>query len=316
MKPLTLSISAVERDTGLSKDSLRIWERRYGFPSPLRDAFGERAYPIEQVEKLRTLKRLMDAGHRPGRIVGLPAEALGLLTTNIPQIVGAHTSALPAPELAPFLALLHAHDVDGLRRLLAQAQVRLGIARWVTDVISPLNTRVGEAWMRGQLQIYEEHSYTEVVQGLLRHAIYGIPESTPSDHPQVLLTTFPGEPHGLGLLMAEALLAIDGARCLALGVQTPLWDIVLAAQAHRCDVVALSFTGCTVPNQVVESLSELRAKLPAAVEIWAGGAASVLHRRPVAGVTAMARLEQIPLELQRWRADRPKASASERESAT
>ena len=46
-----LSISAVERDTGLSKDNLRVWERRYGFPNPQRDAFGERIYPLEQVDR-------------------------------------------------------------------------------------------------------------------------------------------------------------------------------------------------------------------------------------------------------------------------
>ena len=32
------TIADVERDTGLSKDTLRVWERRYGFPLPLRDA--------------------------------------------------------------------------------------------------------------------------------------------------------------------------------------------------------------------------------------------------------------------------------------
>ena len=37
-----MTIAAVERDTGLGKDTLRIWERRYGFPRPLRDAGGER----------------------------------------------------------------------------------------------------------------------------------------------------------------------------------------------------------------------------------------------------------------------------------
>ena len=37
-----LSIAAVERDTGLAKDTLRVWERRYGFPQPVRDAFDER----------------------------------------------------------------------------------------------------------------------------------------------------------------------------------------------------------------------------------------------------------------------------------
>jgi hypothetical protein len=66
-RPITMSISAVERDTGLSKDTLRIWERRYGFPMPDRDNLGERSYPFEQVERLRTIKRLLDAGHRPDK---------------------------------------------------------------------------------------------------------------------------------------------------------------------------------------------------------------------------------------------------------
>jgi len=34
------TIAAVERDTGLSKDTLRVWERRYLFPVPGRDAHG------------------------------------------------------------------------------------------------------------------------------------------------------------------------------------------------------------------------------------------------------------------------------------
>ena len=37
-----MNIAAVERDTGIGKDTLRVWERRYGFPQPQRDANGER----------------------------------------------------------------------------------------------------------------------------------------------------------------------------------------------------------------------------------------------------------------------------------
>ena len=124
---------------------------------------------------------------------------------------------------------------------------------------------------------------------------------------RVLLTTLPGEPHGLGLLMAEALMALDGARCVSLGVCTPLWDIVLASQAQRIDIVALSFSGCMNPNQVVEGLTELRAKLPPGIELWAGGAAPALHRRPVAGVRAIAAIGQIHDELQAWRGRAAKA---------
>ena len=40
--PPDLNIAGAERATGLSKDTLRVWERRYGFPTPHRDAAGER----------------------------------------------------------------------------------------------------------------------------------------------------------------------------------------------------------------------------------------------------------------------------------
>ena len=81
-----------------------------------------------------------------------------------------------------------------------------------------------------------------------------------------------------------------------------LWDLVLAAQAHRCDIVALSFTGCINPNAVTTALAELRAKLPVAVELWAGGLAPVLHRRPLAGVQAIASFDDVPGRIARWRA--------------
>ena len=293
------SIGAVQRDIGLSKETLRVWERRYSFPTPQRDATGERTYAPDQVEKLRLLKRLVDIGLRPGRLVAQPPETLRALLEE--HGLAASRAPAPAQTLHGYIDDLRAHDVDGLRRQLRLARERLGLARFVTDVVAPLNTQVGDAWMRGQLQVYEEHLYTEAIQVVLRDAIGGLPAGRATDRPCVLLTTFPAEAHGLGLLMAEALLALDGARCLSLGVATPIWDIALAAQAHACDVVALSFSGYLGPAQVVEGLTELRAKLPDGTELWAGGAAPVLHRRPVDGVRAIGGLDAIPAELLRWR---------------
>src|SRR5678816_842392 len=84
----TLNISQVERDTGLSKDALRIWERRYGFPNPARDAYGERQYDAAQVQKLRLIKRLIDGGRRPRSLVGKPlAELAKLAADNLPDPV-------------------------------------------------------------------------------------------------------------------------------------------------------------------------------------------------------------------------------------
>ncbi len=301
IKQLTLSIAAVERDTGLTKDTLRVWERRYGFPQPDRDGSGERCYPLEQVEKLRIVKRLMDGGHRPGRLVPMGLEALLHLSENSVDEPRKPTGGLSAPELRAYLALMRTHDLDALRRLLLQTLMRLGLSRFVLDVVVPLNTMVGDAWMRGQLEIFEEHAYIECLQSVLRQALGGVPDAAALDRPRVLLTTFPNEPHSLGLLLAEALFVIEGARVISLGVQTPVWDITLAAAAYRCDIVALGFTGCMNPNHVVDGLTELRSKLPPEVALWVGGAAPVLHRRTVDGVTALTTLADIRTQIEQWR---------------
>lgn len=80
-----LPIGTVERETGLSKDVLRVWEHRYGFPRPERDSNGDRAYPAQQVRRLQLIRRLMDAGHRPGKIVRLPETRLRQLLGNGPE---------------------------------------------------------------------------------------------------------------------------------------------------------------------------------------------------------------------------------------
>jgi len=298
---ITLSIAAVERDTGLSKDTLRVWERRYGFPSPDRDELGERAYTLDQIEKLRLIKRLMDAGHRPGRVVPLPVAQLKALSDSTVAQAPQPDPALPRGDLHEYLALIRSHDALALRNALKLRMARFGVGRFVTEVLSPLNTAVGDAWIRGQMEIFEEHVYTQIVEVVLRQGIAAIPDIPASGRPNVLLTTFPGEPHGLGLLMAEALFRVEGAPCISLGVQTPLWDIVQAANAHRSDIVGLSFTGCMNPNQVVNGLTELREKLPSHVQIWAGGMAPVLYRRQVPGVQAIPAIGDIVAEVRRWR---------------
>jgi methylmalonyl-CoA mutase cobalamin-binding subunit len=125
--------------------------------------------------------------------------------------------------------------------------------------------------------------------------------SSPGAPPTVMLTTVPGEPHGLGLLMTESLLSLQGCRCLSLGVQTPLWDAVLAARAHRADVLALSFSSALNAAQVVDSLAELREMLPATIGIWAGGDSPALRRHRLAGVEVLAGLHEIAPQIARWR---------------
>ena len=295
-------IAAVERDTGISKDTLRIWERRYGFPQPSRDALGERVYPPEQVQRLRLLKRLLDAGHRPGRVVGASESSLQALLGPSRSGPAEASAAAHGIDLQGFLLLLRRHEVQDLRRQLSQGLLRLGLGAFVREVAAPLTVMVGEAWMSGELEVFEEHCFSESLQQVLRQAIQAIPPLALGERPRVLLSTLPGEPHGLGLLMVEALLVLEGCQCLSLGVQTPASELVKAAAAHGSDVLALSFSGLLSAGQVQRQLRELRAELPEGVALWAGGRAAALQKRaPLPSLLHLTELEQLAPAVADWR---------------
>jgi len=295
-----LPIAAVERDTGLSKDTLRVWERRYGFPQPVRDACDERLYPADQVERLRLIARLLSNGQRPGRVVPLPLDDLQQLVQEVaPGVLATHA---PDPDQQLLLDLLKQHDVAALRRALHQTTLRLGLGRFVTGLLAPLNVMVGEAWMRGEIQVFEEHMYTESVTAVLRGAIGSTPALPLPGRPRMLLATFPQEPHALGLLMAEAMLVLEGCECISLGVQTPVLEIAQAAQANRVQIVGLSFSASFNATQLLRGLQELRAELPTDVRVWAGGSHPALQRREIAGVTPVPTLADIPPLLAQWAA--------------
>jgi methanogenic corrinoid protein MtbC1 len=253
------------------------------------------------VEKLRLIKRLMDIGHRPGKIVPLQLSDLANIyaSANPVDDTGLRSATRHQELLKLFLDLIRRHEVTQLREQLSQALLRMSLANFVIDVIAPLTTAVGEAWARGQLAVHEEHLYTESVQVILRNAINTIPEI--GNPPRVLLTTVPQEQHGLGLLMVEAMLSLEGCRCVSLGVQTPIWDIAQAVKAHAADVVALSFSLAMNTNTVLESLTDLRAQLDGEVEIWVGGASSVLQRRPPRGVLVLRELDAAHAAVAHWR---------------
>ena len=294
---MVLDISSVERETGLSKDVLRMWERRYGFPKPGRDENGERQYSVGEVAKLRAIKRLMDVGMRPGKIVGSEIDALNALADR--RIERRSDEVAPAFE-RELVALLRAHDAAGLQNTLANQLMRQGLQRFVLETMAPLNRAVGDAWMRGELQIFEEHLYTEQMQVALRTAINAFPRQAGA--PRVLVTTVPGEQHGLGLLMVEALLVPEGVQCISLGLQTPLDDIRRAALAHKVDIVALSFSTAFAVRQASEGLATLRRQLPPTVTLWAGGDMTRRVRRTLVGVVLIAELAATLAALKNWRA--------------
>ena len=257
------SIPETERETGVSRDTLRAWERRYGFPAPRRNGRGERVYPGEQVERLRLVKQLLDGGMRPGAIVELDAQRLRQL------MLKSHAPAAESGEVAELVELLAGGDRTRLLPRLDSLLREQGVTRFVTDVVAPMNRAVGDAWRAGRIGVLDEHQYAEAVRTVLTAAVATLPEG--SAESRVLLTTLPGEEHGLGLLLVACLLRLKGAQVLSLGVQTPLDEIVRGAAEGGCRIVGISCSGHMGRRAVVSQLVRLRRLLPAGIELWAGG---------------------------------------------
>jgi DNA-binding transcriptional MerR regulator/methylmalonyl-CoA mutase cobalamin-binding subunit len=290
-----LPIASVERETGLSKDTLRMWERRYGFPTPERDANGERLYAPLQVRRLSQIKRLMDRGHRPGKLLTLDETALlALDETRSPAPATPDTQQLDA-----WLQLVKTHDSEALQRQFYREMARRGLARFVQDIVAPLITRVGEAWSRNELGIFEEHLFSQHLEKLFRTTLANMAPLAGS--PRVLLTTLSGEEHTLGLLMVEALLVIEDAYPVLLGPQTPIDEIVRAAQIKQVDVVCLSFSTAYSPALAAQGLRDLRRALPAETGLWAGGYGVRPIRKPIDGVCLVPEFRDLYDCLARWR---------------
>lgn len=292
------NIAAVERDTGLSKDVLRVWERRYGFPTPGRDGNGERLYTSEQVDRLRLIRRLMDMGYRPGKLIAAADEDLLALARQARDTSAETMADADADALAGMLAAIREHDASAYQQAMQQRLARQGLQRFVQDTVAPLVRQVGEAWEDGRFEIFEEHLFTELTQRMLRQSIAALPSAERT--PRLLLTSVPEEQHALGLLMVEALLALEGAECIPLGTQTPLLEIGRAALAYQADIVALSFSSAFPQRQIPALAQQLLQLLPAEVEVWLGGA-GVSRLTPIAGARLLVTLDDAVAALAAWR---------------
>lgn len=303
------SIADVERDTNLSKDTLRVWERRYGFPCPDRDNTGNRIYARSQIERLMLIKRLLDAGHRPNKVVPLDLESLQNLLKENKRVPAGKRKPLPplsGKEDFPWdewYEQLISGRTDTIRSALRQQIWRHGLIRAIEHVIAPLTRYVGEAWHNQTLTVYQEHLYSETVQSLLREALTALDSGSQPDPsaPKVLLTTLAGERHGLGLLMAECCFALERCTRHPLGLDIPVDQIVMAAAQYQSDVIGISLSAHTSGRDTLDQLDRLSQALPPHVEIWLGGSSALFYnKRLPASARIITNAAEIPAQITAW----------------
>jgi methanogenic corrinoid protein MtbC1 len=279
VEPDLLSIGDICSETGLSADVIRVWERRYGFPVPVRLASGHRRYRREDLHQLRLMAEAVAQGHRPSVVTRSGEAALKRMLVPAAN-----------PLVEALFAAVMAMDTDGMRLQLRMALADLGWKPFLQQAVSPLLDRVGMAWADGSIGIHHEHLVTEVLEDFLREL--RLECRTLPSRGRVLLCTLPGERHRLGLLMAALAYASQGTRTELLGVDLPVASIAQAARTLNVDRVAVGLSVQSAGETTRKLLMDLKDRLPEGCRLIVGGQGSMRTRR-IEGVQRMAGLEVV-----------------------
>ena len=268
--------SEIELVTGFGKEQLRKWRQRFGFPPKESNPSGEAAYSLMTVNQLLLIKRLLEAGFRPAQIVGKSTLELEKLKIGIGLNIQAVLTDESTNKLIDNIKL---SNTRGFLAFLKEKRHAQSMLDFVQCTIAPLMISIGDAWSRDEIDIHHEHLCTAYVERYLQSEILNfLPRH---GAPVILCSLPPGEHHMLGLLMAEAVLAEQGAITINIGSDIPLNNLKLATISCKADVVALSFSFAFPARDILPTLLHFRRLLAPHIQIWAGGAGiSIIRKKP------------------------------------
>ena len=270
------TIASVSKLTGISCHSLRVWERRYGFPVPRRSASGHRRFSREQV---RLLRRLSERFQRGESISELIAEAIAgrIEVEPEPEVgAGAAAGAAGAVSAEAILEPLIAGDLARADACFARLTAALDTSELVARVVAPALVEVGERWFRRECDVFHERN----VSGFLRRKLGTLIDAARSTNVRpartIVIGTVEGDRHEGGTLLLHLLLEQAGWRVVNLGVDLPIREYVKAVARWSPDALGLSFVLSRNIKKRFQELDEVRGR-----PIFVGGR-SILNYQSLA----------------------------------
>ena len=256
----------VERLTGLTADTIRVWERRYGVVQPDRTAGNKRRYSGPQIRRLVLLRRATELGHSIGQVVQLPDPELRKLIGDSRPDVGSQVSVYSA-VVEDYLRAIFDYDVQKAESLLSRTAAILPPMTLTLEVIVPLMRRVGEAWRNKQLKVPHEHIISGQLRSLLgtlmRHA------ETAEGAPRMIIATPPNHLHEFGAIIGAYMAASRGFEPIYLGTHMPFADIADAAEQSGASLILLSIARDCEPGEAVQLIAGFE-QLTRNHELWVG----------------------------------------------
>jgi DNA-binding transcriptional MerR regulator/methylmalonyl-CoA mutase cobalamin-binding subunit len=284
-------MGAVTRRTGIGEHTLRAWERRFGFPTPVRLASGHRRYSGDQVRHLSMIARALESGYRAGEIVPMSLSDLEELLHNAGVADGGAAVRGADDVISLAFDACKRFDRESLAALLHGEAMVLGLPTFLRQRVAPLLDAVGEAWGRGDLEIRHEHFFSEVLEDELRRL--RAPLQSASTGRPVAVASLPNEFHGLGLQVAALAIAAAGRSVRVLGPHLPVEEIVQAATAVDAIAVGLSVSIFAEPEETGREIVAVRERLPKEIALWVGGGGSSMLKSLPSGTTVLATLDEL-----------------------
>ncbi len=289
MRNSLLTIGAISKACSIPVETIRTWERRYGFPASTRSPGGQRLYEPQTVELLRQAKLALDQGLRPAQAfqrisestLAPEAAASGRPMPTVASNVApsSETDADTQAVVATWLRAAAHFDAATLAQGFESEWTRLGLFDFLERRAHPFIVEVGEAWMRDELGIAHEHFASDRIIDFLG-SIWR-PLSDASTGPVLIGATLPMEQHAIGLHMAAVTAAVAGCRIAYLGLDTPVMEIARAARQAEASVF-VSVSATATRALVLEQVRDLRRHLASRNQLSVGGAGARMELEGVA----------------------------------
>ena len=256
----------VSRLTGLTADTIRVWERRYGAVDPARTEGNKRRYNGAHVRRLVMLRRATELGHSIGQVAQLDDEELRRIIGETSPDVGSQVS-LYAALVEDYLAAISRFEVQRGEMILRRTAAILPPMTLTMEVIVPLMRRVGEAWSANEIRIAHEH----VISGQLRSLLGSLMRHTePSPGaPRIIIATPPRHLHEFGAIIGAFMAASRGYDPIYLGAHMPYEEISEAADEAGASTILLSIVRDSEPGEETSLISGIES-LARKHEVWLG----------------------------------------------